>query len=129
MPRLSLAALASLLALLSSTATLAADVEVTFSTRERQIIVEYYRSQIDAAEPRGKKGKKEKGLPPGIAKNLARGKPLPPGIAKTRLPAELTAKLPPPPKGHEVVIVDGRVLLVEIATQVIRDKLEDVILR
>jgi hypothetical protein len=28
-------------------------------------------------------------LPPGIAKNLARGKPLPPGIAKRALPADL----------------------------------------
>jgi hypothetical protein len=28
-------------------------------------------------------------LPPGIAKNVARGKPLPPGIAKRAVPAEL----------------------------------------
>jgi hypothetical protein len=30
-------------------------------------------------------------LPPGIAKNVARGKPLPPGIAKRALPQELVA--------------------------------------
>lgn len=30
-------------------------------------------------------------LPPGIAKNVARGKPLPPGIAKRALPADLLA--------------------------------------
>jgi len=32
-------------------------------------------------------------LPPGIAKNLARGKELPPGIAKKALPNDLVAKL------------------------------------
>ena len=33
-------------------------------------------------------------LPPGIAKNLARGKPLPPGIAKRAVPAALLAQGP-----------------------------------
>ena len=32
-------------------------------------------------------------LPPGIAKNVARGKPLPPGIAKKALPADLVRTL------------------------------------
>ena len=32
-------------------------------------------------------------LPPGVAKNLARGKPLPPGIAKRGLPNALTSRL------------------------------------
>lgn len=32
-------------------------------------------------------------LPPGIAKNVARGKPLPPGIAKKALPADLVHSL------------------------------------
>jgi hypothetical protein len=31
------------------------------------------------------------------------------------------------PSGYERVIVDGRVVLVEVATQVIRDVLEDLI--
>lgn len=35
-----------------------------------------------------------KPLPPGIRKNLARGKPLPPGIAKTRLPGGYVGRLP-----------------------------------
>ena len=33
-------------------------------------------------------------LPPGIAKNVARGKPLPPGIAKRAVPAALLAQGP-----------------------------------
>ena len=77
----------------------------------------------------GKKGKQGKSLPPGIARNLLRGKPLPPGIAKQALPAGLARVLPAPPKGYERVIVAGKVLLVEIATQVIHDVLEDIILR
>ena len=70
---------------------------------------------------------KQNALPPGIAKNLARGKPLPPGIAKKALPGDLSRRLPPVRDGYERIIVDGRVLLVEIATQVIHDILVDAI--
>lgn len=112
-------------------------IQTAFSDRERELIVSYSKQQAqapaDAHDSKGGKGhkgkSKDKGLPPGIAMNLERGKPLPPGIAKNRLPNDLVVKLPPPPKGHEIVVVDGRVLLVDIATQVIRDKLEGVILR
>ena len=64
-------------------------------------------------------------LPPGIAKNLARGKPLPPGIAKQHLPTDLVRRLPPVRHGYERVVVDGRVLLVETATQTIVDAIFD----
>ncbi len=37
-------------------------------------------------------------LPPGIAKNLARGKPLPPGIAKKTVPASMLGQLPSYPR-------------------------------
>jgi hypothetical protein len=65
-------------------------------------------------------------LPPGIAKNLARGKPLPPGIAKRALPGGLQTRLPAYP-GHEVIIVDRDVILVDIATRVIVDILTRVL--
>ncbi len=67
------------------------------------------------------------GEPTGIARNLERGKPLPPGIAKQVLPGDLSRRLPPVRDGYERLIVDGRVLLVEIATQVIHDILVDAI--
>ena len=99
--------------------------EIVFDAIQRQIIAEYYREH--RTEHPGGKGKR-KGLPPGIARNLERGKTLPPGIAKRPLPDALERRLPPPPEGHERVIVDGRVLLIDIATGLIRDKLEDILL-
>lgn len=73
---------------------------------------------------------REGGLPPGIAKNLARGKPLPPGIAKQMrpLPPELVRELPPPPQGYERVVVDGKILLVNATTQIVSDVIANVIL-
>jgi hypothetical protein len=99
------------------------DLEVVFTDEEVRLIRAHYRSHG------GHSGKhKQKSLPPGIAKNLARGKPLPPGIARQALPYELRRALPPVRDGHERIIVAGKILLVEIATQVIRDVLTDVIL-
>jgi hypothetical protein len=72
------------------------------------------------------KGKKN-GLPPGIEKNLQRGKPLPPGIAKQYLPQDLLIKLPRPGAGLEYLVVAGKLLLVEVATQVIREVLLDAV--
>jgi Ni/Co efflux regulator RcnB len=100
-------------------------VSVIFSDKEISIIGTWYQ---DHSQSHGKKKTKSKGLPPGIAKNLGRGKPLPPGIAKQYLPTDLNLMLPPPRKGFERVIVDGKVLLVEIATRVVHDILTDIIL-
>ena len=66
------------------------------------------------------------GLPPGIRKNLARGKPLPPGIAKKVAPPGLQSGLGLP-AGYELVEVGVDVLLVEVATQIVHDVLMDVI--
>lgn len=101
-------------------------VSVEFSQDEIRIISAWYRDDDNGAQGRGRG--RDKGLPPGIAKNLAEGKALPPGIAKQYLPSGLIARLPPAPKGYERIVVDGKVLLVEIATQVVHDILTDVIL-
>jgi hypothetical protein len=104
-------------------------IQVNFSDGEISAIRAYYRDHAPAGNGGNAKGRKGgKGLPPGIAKNLERGKPLPPGIAKKALPSGLVSLLPPPPKGFERIEISGKVLLVEIATQVIHDVLEDVIL-
>src|SRR5713226_1237509 len=62
-----------------------ATVSAGFTAAERDLVVRYYADHPYAA----------KRLPPGIARNLARGKPLPPGLAKRALPAELVTQLPP----------------------------------
>jgi len=96
-------------------------VEVGFSAGEISIIRAYYRDQGHTDHGR-------KTLPPGIAKNLQRGKALPPGIAKQALPSGLVARLPAPPKGFDRIEVAGKILLIEVATQVIHDVLEDAVL-
>jgi hypothetical protein len=65
-------------------------------------------------------------LPPGIRRNLERGKPLPPGIAKKVAPGELRSRIELA-EGYELVEVGLDVLLVEVATQVVHDVLMDVI--
>jgi hypothetical protein len=121
---------AAILLLLIAGHSMAAEVgvQVVFTDGEASIIRAYYHDG-HATQPGKKKGKHgQKTLPPGIARNLARGKPLPPGIAKQVIPTGLIDLLPPPPRGFERIAVSGKVLLVEIATQVIHDVLEDVIL-
>ena len=76
---------------------------------ELRIIREYYRAS----------GHKPKPLPPGIAKNLARGKKVPPGIMRTRLPNDLLEKLPAR-GGYEWAIANDVVLLIDVSG-IVRD--------
>jgi hypothetical protein len=73
-----------------------------FSAEEKRLIRDWFGQAKIAAEP----------LPPGIAKNLARGKPLPPGIAKKVIPAELLGRLPSRP-AFELLLVGTDVVLVK----------------
>ena len=108
----------------SETATVG--VEVVFSDSEIKTIRAYYEGHGSGhAAGKGKGKHKQKSLPPGIAKNLARGKPLPPGIAKRSLPYDLSRQLPRPRSGYEIIVVAGKVLLIEVATQIVRDVLTD----
>jgi hypothetical protein len=84
---------------------------VVFSAEDIQIIRAYYQTDAYTSNRNGKG--KSKGLPPGIAKNLQRGKPLPPGIAKRALP-------------YDRFVVAGKILLVELGTQIVRDILTDI---
>lgn len=96
-------------------ATLTAQIALT--ANDREAIRAFYASRpAQGAEA----------LPPGIRRNLERGKPLPPGIAKRSLAAELRSRLAIP-AGYEVVEVGLDVLLVEVATGVIHDVLLDIV--
>ncbi|MFZ6046917.1 anti-virulence regulator CigR family protein [Pseudomonas sp. CR3202] len=63
-------------------------------------------------------------LPPGIQKNLARGKPLPPGIAK-KLDGRLVSRLPHY-EGYDWVRAGTDLILVAVATGIIYEVLQDV---
>lgn len=66
-----------------------------------------------------------KALPPGIAKNLARGKPLPPGIAK-QIDPTLARQLPYYP-GYEWRQYGTDAVLVEVGTTIVREVLRDLL--
>ncbi len=89
-------------------------LSLRFSNTEINIINDYYRRYP---------AQNVKGLPPGIAKNLARGKPLPPGIAKRYLPNNLVSLLPAPYPGTNRLIVGNDVLLVQLTTGLVLDVL------
>lgn len=85
-----------------------------FTTAEREAIAAYYRAHHYEA-PR---------LPPGIARNLERGKALPPGIAKRQLPSDLQEQLPVR-EGFEITIFGDRIVLLE-ASGLVVDILEGI---
>ncbi|TNF96009.1 MAG: hypothetical protein EP297_10990 [Gammaproteobacteria bacterium] len=118
-------------------------INATFSEKERQTISEYFNKHSTETEDEPKKQKKSKGkgkskglppglarkehLPPGLEKQLQRNGTLPPGLAKRDLPADLTSSLPPVQDGMERVIADSHVVLVEKASGIIRDIIEDIV--
>lgn len=64
-------------------------------------------------------------LPPGITKNVARGKPLPPGIAKKTLPISMINNLPYYP-GYEWRAVGDDLVLVALSTAIVASVINDV---
>ncbi len=106
---------------------------------EHRIFGEYFGlDQIEQDYGQGKKkGKgKKKGLPPGLAKRgslppglqkqLDANGSLPPGLAKRDLPSDLQYSLPWRAT-EQFIIVDDDVLLVERATGVVLDIIENVL--
>ena len=91
--------------------------DVVFSDRERRTIGDYFRNnRVNTAA-----------LPPGIAKNYARGKPLPPGIAKKALPDGLRSRLRQR-DGYSPWIIGDDVALIEEGTGLVVDVIADVLL-
>jgi hypothetical protein len=75
---------------------------VRASEAEIRIVREYY------SDP----SRKPKPIPPGIWKNLGRGKKVPPGMSRTRLPGALVDRMPRR-DGAEWWIAGDRVLLID----------------
>ena len=89
----------------------------TLSVEVKLQIREYYTSSPTSGA---------EALPPGIRRNLQRGRPLPPGIAKKSVPDELQSRLQIA-EGYELIEVGLDVFLVEVATNIIHDVLRDII--
>ena len=105
-------------------------VNVRIGDPEREVIRTYVQSQHVTT-------KKGKGLPPGLAKKVARGGSLPPGWQKKcvrgeimppdvyrqchPLPQEVVVKLPPPPPGTILVTVHGKIVRLVKASREILD--------
>jgi len=87
---------------------------VKFSDKDRGVITNFFSAHPFTSTP----------LPPGIAKNLARGKPLPPGIAKVFLPDDLSRLLGVYP-GYEYLVAGKDVLLVNQSNQIIASVLRN----
>ncbi len=112
-----------------------------FSEIERRIIERYFGKTEAPEEEKAEKGKGAKGkskamphglakretLPPGLARHVERHGTLPPGLQKRDLPDDLASLLPETPPGLERVIVDNGVVLIERATGLVLDVLENVI--
>ena len=90
-------------------------IRVVFVDADRGVFREYYRTRREAVKP----------LPPGIAKNLARGKPLPPGIARTRVPDVVLVQLPWRPSGYTFFLVGDRIVLLD-AKGLVADIMESI---
>jgi hypothetical protein len=90
--------------------------DVKFANQDSETIARYYSAKPFTTST----------LPPGIAMNLARGKPLPPGIQKVYLPSDLVSQLPAYP-GYEYLGVGKDVLLVDSKTGIIADMLSNVL--
>lgn len=69
---------------------------------------------------------KRDALPPGLARQLKEKGRLPAGIAKRDLPEDLLTQLPPRPDSQEVTQIEGDVVLIDKATGIILDVLNDV---
>jgi len=113
-------------------------VVVIFTPKEREIIGGYVRSCAENQKHEHKgKGKKDKGLPPGLAKKVERGGELPPGWQKKcvrgetmpqevykqcePLPQDVVVQLPPAPPDTITVTVSGKAVRLAKATLEILD--------
>ena len=84
--------------------------EKTKEEKERDESSEAARRELKTYYEKG--AAKPADLPPGIARNLERGKPLPPGIQRSKVPDDLAAKLPKR-QGEEWAMVGNRLVSVD----------------
>lgn len=97
-----------------------AETYPAFRDAEIRLILDFYRPGTGNLPP----GIARKGeFPPGIMKQLARGKGLPPGLEKKLedFPPPLARQFPPPPAGYRRALCGNFALLVQEGTNLVVD--------
>ncbi|WP_448190599.1 anti-virulence regulator CigR family protein [Azospirillum sp. sgz301742] len=95
----------------------AAGPSVVVTTSDRTAIQNYFIANPVGVSP----------LPPGIAKNVARGKPLPPGIAKKQAPPALVQQVAACRNGLECIVLGADMLILDAVHGVVRDIVRNVV--
>ncbi|HYG98506.1 MAG TPA: hypothetical protein VD837_05190 [Terriglobales bacterium] len=93
-------------------------VNISFSTHDRDMVREYYRSGHGSLPP----GLAKRGsLPPGLRKHLRKNGTLPPGLQKKLyyFPDDLNARLAPLPHHCRRAFIDGAVVIVDSGFRII----------
>src|SRR5690242_4769925 len=102
-------------------------VRIVFSSRDRDIVRDYYHDNYSSLPP----GLAKRGgnLPPGLQKHLDRNGTLPPGLQKRiqPFPTELERRLPPLPDGYNRVTLGVDILILDRRTQRIMDIVHDIL--
>jgi hypothetical protein len=97
-----------------------------FDDRQRRSALDYYRPVFSAGQcPPGLAKKNNGCMPPGLAKQWARGRPLPGGIITYPIPRDLEIRLGIPPAGHKYVRIAADILLIAVGTSMVVDAIED----
>src|SRR6266571_6568073 len=104
-----------------------AHVRIVFSTRDREIIRDYFHNRYSNLPP----GLAKRGgnLPPGLQKHLERDGTLPPGLQKrlTPFPDDLERQLPRLPSIYRRVTLGVDILILDRRTQRIVDIVRDIL--
>ncbi|XHX76718.1 MAG: hypothetical protein RBJ76_20085 [Stenomitos frigidus ULC029] len=116
------------------TATVQQTQVTSFSTSQRTVLVDLLRGNCSCnnlltSATRTQIVRQSRSLPPGIQKQLLRGKGLPPGIAKklVRLPKQVNTYVNLP-ASYDLVVVGSNVLLLDQVNYVVVDYISNVIL-
>jgi hypothetical protein len=101
-------------------------VTVAFTEEQRGAVRGFYVERYGRGNcPPGLAKKGNGCLPPGQAKKrYVIGRPLGPRITWQPVPAELSARLGPPPAGHLYVTLDGDVLKLAVGTMLVVDAID-----
>jgi hypothetical protein len=105
-----------------------AQPRVAFTDQDAAALREYYAPKAEGKGKGKAKGQKEKDLPPGLQKKLARGEPLPPGHAKRVLPADLEKRLGPLPTGYTRYVVGPDVVILDTRRDLVVDIILNIVL-